>query len=62
MSSKIPFSETETPKRFDLITDWYKPLALQFAVDQLETSDKKYSIEKRGKLIRIWSKTFSRNY
>jgi hypothetical protein len=62
MSSRIPFSETETLKHFDPITLWDKPLALQFAVNQLETSNKKYSIENRGKLIRIWSGTFSRNY
>ena len=42
-TSKIPFSKT--PKYFDSITIWDKPPALQFAIDQLESSKKKYSIE-----------------
>jgi len=65
-TSRIAFSRN--PKYFNSITVWDSPNALQFAIDQLESRNKKYSIERRcntavgGDQIRIWSKTFSRNF
>ena len=53
MSVEVEFSKK--PKDWQTITSWDTPENLEFAVDQLERSQKPYSTEKNGKQIRIWS-------
>ena len=57
---EIPFDKS--PNYFSSITVWDYPEGLGFAIEQLEASNKKYSIEKRNNKIRVWSKTFSTDW
>lgn len=59
-NSEIPFENR--PVHFHSITIWDRLPALEFVIDQLEVRGKKYSIEKRGGLMRVWSKTLTNNY
>ena len=52
---EIPF-EKRLPS-FSTITIWERPENLQFAINQLDARGKKYSIEKRKSLIRVWSES-----
>lgn len=54
---EIPFEKR--PSSFGSITVWGYPYAIEFAIQQLEASGKKYCIERVKDKIRVWSQTYT---
>ena len=54
---EIPFDKR--PSSFGSITVWDYPYGIEFAIQQLEASGKKYCIERVKDKIRVWSQTYT---